>query len=88
MALLLWAGAILCFIAYGLGGGDANLYLAIIIVAVILLTAILNFYQTLKSQSIMGGFKDFIPPETIVIRDGVEEIIDATKLVVGDVIRI
>jgi magnesium-transporting ATPase (P-type) len=36
----------------------------------------------------MGSFKDFIPPETIVIRDGVEQIIDATKLVVGDVIRI
>ena len=88
MALLLWAGAILCFIAYGLGGGDSNLYLAVIIVAIILLTGFMNFYQTLKSQSIMGSFKDFIPPETIVIRDGHEEVIDATKLVVGDVIRI
>jgi len=88
MAVLLWAGSILCFIAYGLGGGDSNLYLAIIIVAIILLTGFMNFYQTLKSQSIMGSFKDFIPPETIVIRDGVEEVIDATKLVVGDVIRI
>ena len=36
----------------------------------------------------MGSFKDFIPPETIVIRNGEEKKMDATKLVVGDVIRV
>lgn len=70
-ALLLWGGAILCFVAYGLGGGDSNLYLAIIIIAIVIITGIISFYQTMKSQSIMDSFKDFIPPETIVIRNGV-----------------
>ena len=36
----------------------------------------------------MGSFKDFIPPETIAIRDGEERKMDATKLVVGDLIRV
>jgi sodium/potassium-transporting ATPase subunit alpha len=36
----------------------------------------------------MGSFKDFIPPETIVLRGGVESKLDATKLVVGDVVII
>ena len=36
----------------------------------------------------MGSFKDFIPPETIVIRNGVEGKLDATKLVVGDIVKV
>lgn len=36
----------------------------------------------------MGSFKDFIPPETIVIRDGIEGKLDATKLVVGDIVKV
>jgi sodium/potassium-transporting ATPase subunit alpha len=70
-SLLLWTGAILTFVAYGLGGGDSNLYIALIIIAIILITGSISFYQTMKSQSIMDSFKDFIPPETIVIRNGI-----------------
>lgn len=36
----------------------------------------------------MGSFKDFIPPETIVVRNGEPRKMDATKLVVGDVVRV
>jgi len=79
--LLLWAGAILVFVAYGLGGGDSNLYLGIVIVSMIFVTSFISFYQSMKSQSIMDSFKDFIPPETIVIRNGIETKLDATKLV-------
>lgn len=87
-SLLLWAGAILVFVAYGLGGGDSNLYLGCIIIAIILITGFISFYQSLKSQSIMDSFKDFIPPETIVIRNGIETKLDATKLVKGDIVRV
>jgi sodium/potassium-transporting ATPase subunit alpha len=70
-ALLLWAGAVLTFVAYAIGNDTSNLYLGLIIAAIILITGFLTFYQTMKSQSIMDSFKDFIPPETIVIRSGV-----------------
>ena len=36
----------------------------------------------------MDSFKDFMPEQTIVIRDGQEKVMDADKLVVGDVIRV
>lgn len=70
-SLLLWAGAILCFVAYALSTSDpSNLYLGIVIAVVNLLSGFMTFYQNLKSENIMGSFKDFIPPETIVIRNG------------------
>jgi len=78
----------LCFVAYGIGHDPSNLYLGIIICVIILITGFLTFYQTMKSQSIMDSFKDFIPPETIVIRNGVESKLDGTKLVVGDVVKV
>ena len=87
-ALLLWAGAILCFIAYAIGKDPSNLYLGIIICAIILITGFMAFYQTMKSQAMMDSFKDFIPAETIVISNGVESKMDATKLVVGDVVKV
>ena len=87
-SILLWAGAILCFVAFGLGKDPSNLYLGVIICAIILITGTLTFYQSMKSRSIMDSFKDFIPPATIVIRDGAESQMDAKKLVVGDVVRI
>ena len=34
----------------------------------------------------MEAFKNFIPPETLVIRDGVQQKMQATELVPGDVV--
>ena len=87
-ALLLWFGAALCFVAFGIGQDYSNLYLGVIICAIVLITGFLTFHQTLKSQAMMEGFKNFIPDSTIVIRNGNEFTIDAAKLVVGDVVKV
>jgi sodium/potassium-transporting ATPase subunit alpha len=69
--LLLWAGGVLCFVAYALAPADpSNMYLGIVLFAIVLGTGFMSFYQNMKSEAIMGSFKDFIPPETIVIRNG------------------
>ena len=68
---MLWIAAILCFMTYGVGKDISNIYLAAIIIAIILISGLLTFYQTMQSQAIMESFKDFIPPETIVIRNGI-----------------
>jgi len=70
-ALLLWSGSALCFVAYILGKDLSNLYLGVIIAAIILTTGAISFNQTMKSQSLMDSFKDFIPPQTIVVRNGI-----------------
>ncbi|CAD8185836.1 unnamed protein product [Paramecium octaurelia] len=88
-AWLLWAGAALCFLAYGLAPEDpSNLYLGIVIMVVNTLTGIITFFQNAKSEAIMDAFKNFIPPETLVIRDGQQQKFPASNLVPGDVVVI
>jgi sodium/potassium-transporting ATPase subunit alpha len=70
-SLLLWGGAALCFAAFGIGKDPSNMYLGVIICVIIMITGFISFWQTLKSQALMDSFKDFIPPQTIVIRNGV-----------------
>lgn len=60
-ALLLWAGAILCFVAFAIGKDPSNLYLGVVICVIVVGTGLLTFYQTMKSEAIMDSFKDFIP---------------------------
>ncbi|CAK59780.1 unnamed protein product (macronuclear) [Paramecium tetraurelia] len=86
-SMLLWVGSILCFIAYGLAPEDpSNLYLGIVIVVVNTLTGVITFFQNAKSEAIMDSFKNFIPPETLVIRDGQQQKLPASNLVPGDVV--
>lgn len=85
-ALLLWIGGILCFVAYGLSNDPSNLYLGIVLIVIVLATSFMTFYQNMKSEAIMSSFKDFIPPQTIVVRDGQQRILNAAELVVGDLI--
>lgn len=88
-ALLLWVGSILCFVAYILDQSDpSNLYLGIVLALVVFITGIVTFFQNAKSDSIMEGFKNFIPPKCTVIRDGREQLIGAIKLVTGDLIEV
>lgn len=86
-ALMLWAGSILCIVAYGLDTSDpSNLYLGIVLCIVVMLTGTVTFLQNAKSESVMEGFKNFIPPKCTVIRDGKEDQVNATKLVTGDIV--
>jgi sodium/potassium-transporting ATPase subunit alpha len=48
-ALLLWAGGILCLVAYGLAGDPSNMYLGVIIFIINVLTGLMSFYQNMKS---------------------------------------
>jgi sodium/potassium-transporting ATPase subunit alpha len=86
-SLMLWAGSALCFIAYGLDQSDpSNMYLGIVLAMVVLISGIFTFFQNAKSESIMEGFKNFIPQKCIVIRDGIEAEIQASKLTTGDIV--
>ena len=75
--------------AYALSPTDpSNLYLGVVLIVIVIATSSMTFYQNMKSEAIMSSFKDFIPPQTIVIREGIERTIDATELVRGDLIKI
>jgi sodium/potassium-transporting ATPase subunit alpha len=52
------------------------------------MTGCFSYYQSSKSAALMAQFKNFIPPRALVIRNGNETAIEASKLVPGDLIRI
>jgi len=88
-ALMLWGGALLCFIAYGLYPDDpSNLWLGVVLAIVVFLTGCFSYYQEAKSAAIMAGFKNFVPPSCNVIRNGSRSKIPATQVVRGDVVEI
>ena len=98
-SLLLWLGAALCFIAYGLGVHQeaqdqtgyldkSNLYLGIVLATVVFITGVFSYGQTSKAASLMDDFKNFIPREALVLRDGEWGKIESRLLVPGDVLKI
>lgn len=93
-ALLLWAGSILCFLAYGIQVGTVdyppldNLYLGVVLAAVVLLTGCFTYMQDRKSSHIMDSFKNMVPEFGTVIREGVKATIPAEDIVVGDLVTI
>jgi sodium/potassium-transporting ATPase subunit alpha len=53
-ACLMWGGAILCFIAYAIASSDpSNLYLGIVIVAILNISTFVEFAQNRKSKALM-----------------------------------
>jgi len=93
-ALLLWLGAILCFVAYTIQAltleepPDDNLYLGIVLTTVVVITGVFSYYQEAKSSSIMEGFANLVPQYALAIRDGEKVTIKAEELVIGDIVEV
>merc|ERR1712180_262501 len=93
-AMLLWFSAILCFLAYGIQASayeeppDDNLYLGIVLSAVVTVTGIFSYYQEAKSAKIMESFKNLVPQYAVVRRDGDKVTITAAELTLGDIVEI
>lgn len=70
--VLLEVGGFLSLLTFLLDTSDpSGLYLAIVLFVITIITVGFNYYQTEKAESLIESFKNFIPPDTIVIRDGV-----------------
>nr|XP_018906490.1 PREDICTED: sodium/potassium-transporting ATPase subunit alpha-like [Bemisia tabaci] len=93
-SMLLWIGAVLCFIAYVIEystDDDApkdNLYLGIVLILVCVITGIFSYTQEAKSSRIMDSFKNMVPQYANVIRDGEKKMVPATELVKGDLVEV
>uniref|UniRef100_A0A3P8R8U2 Sodium/potassium-transporting ATPase subunit alpha n=1 Tax=Astatotilapia calliptera TaxID=8154 RepID=A0A3P8R8U2_ASTCA len=93
-SILLWTGAILCFLAYAIQAatedepaGD-NLYLGIVLTAVVVITGCFSYFQEAKSSKIMESFKNMVPQQALVIREGEKVQINAEEVVAGDLIEV
>merc|ERR1712038_1290365 len=93
-ACLLWLGAILCFVAYSIQASayeeppDDNLYLGIVLSAVVTVTGIFSYYQESKSAKIMEGFKNLVPQYAVARRNGEKITVKAEELTLGDIVEI
>merc|ERR1712235_69718 len=93
-ACLLWLGAILCFIAYSIQATayeeppDDNLYLGIVLTAVVTVTGVFSYYQESKSAAIMESFKNLVPQYALARRDGEKVTIKAEELTLGDIVEV
>ena len=93
-AMLLWLGAILCFIAYGIQASafeeppDDNLYLGVVLTLVVTVTGIFSYYQEAKSAAIMESFKNLVPQTAKVRRNGKIVDIEAKNVTLGDIVQV
>ncbi|KAM9439243.1 sodium/potassium-transporting ATPase subunit alpha-2 [Clarias gariepinus] len=93
-SILLWIGAVLCFLAYGIQfateeePANDNLYLGVVLAAVVIITGCFSYYQEAKSSRIMDSFKNMVPQQALVIRDGEKRQINAEEVVLGDLVEI
>nr|DBA13951.1 TPA: hypothetical protein GDO54_004975 [Pyxicephalus adspersus] len=93
-SILLWIGAILCFLAYGIQIAmedepiNDNLYLGVVLAAVVIVTGCFSYYQEAKSSKIMDSFKNMVPQQALVIREGEKLQINAEAVVVGDLVEV
>ncbi|XP_062861420.1 sodium/potassium-transporting ATPase subunit alpha-1b [Trichomycterus rosablanca] len=93
-SMLLWTGAVLCFFAYGIQAAiddepaNDNLYLGVVLSAVVIITGCFSYYQEAKSSKIMDSFKNLVPQQALVIRDGEKKQINAEDVVLGDLVEV
>uniref|UniRef100_A0A4W4FZC4 Sodium/potassium-transporting ATPase subunit alpha n=1 Tax=Electrophorus electricus TaxID=8005 RepID=A0A4W4FZC4_ELEEL len=91
---LLWIGAFLCFTAFAIQfttenePANDNLYLGIVLAAIVVITGFFSYYQESKSSKIMDSFKNLVPHQALVIRDGEKKSINAEEVVAGDLVEI
>merc|ERR1712038_488364 len=93
-AMLLWLGAVLCFIAYSIQASaleeppDDNLYLGVVLSAVVIITGIFSYYQESKSSKIMESFANLVPQYALCLREGEKITIKADELAMGDLVEV
>ncbi|KAG5841745.1 hypothetical protein ANANG_G00170040 [Anguilla anguilla] len=93
-SILLWIGAILCFLAYSIQAvtedepANDNLYLGVVLATVVIITGCFSYYQEAKSSRIMDSFKNMVPQQALVIREGEKLQINAENVVLGDLVEI
>ncbi|MCF7821464.1 MAG: cation-transporting P-type ATPase [Mariprofundaceae bacterium] len=84
--LLLLAAALLAFFANFLSPGDGYEMIGAALTLVVVLNALVSFYQNHKVEKLMVSFLDYIPKQVALLRNGEKVILDAEEVVPGDVL--
>lgn len=86
MILILLAAAVISFVVALNGHDKVEFFEPLLIVVIVVLNAILGVAQENKARKALDALKKLSAPHARVIRNGAEEVIDASLLVPGDII--
>ncbi|RYD77759.1 MAG: hypothetical protein EOP84_15150, partial [Verrucomicrobiaceae bacterium] len=88
--LMMWFGAVLCFVVFGITNGEdvQTLALGIVLIVVVLVTTTFQTIQEGKSDKVMAALKALAPSTVFVYRDGILQNVPAASLVPGDIVKV
>ena len=88
MILILLAAAVVSFTMICVEQNWGELFEPALILLIVVLNAVMGVYQEGKAERALEALKNMSAPHARVIRDGVEQVIDAADLVPGDIIKL
>ncbi len=88
MIIILIIAAIVSFGVVVVEKNWGELFEPALILLIVILNAIMGVYQEGKAEKALDALKNMSAPHARVLRDGVESVIDASQLVVGDIIKL
>ncbi len=88
MILILIAAAIVSFVIACVEGNPKEFFEPALILLIVVLNAIMGVMQESKAEKALDALKGLSAPHARVIRDGAEQVVDASELVPGDIIRL
>ena len=88
MIVILLLAAAVSFVVACFGHDPMEFFEPVLILLIVVLNALLGMMQESKAEKAMDALKNMSAPHSRVIRDGKEQVIDATQLVPGDIIRL
>ena len=88
MIIILLIAAAVSFVTICAEKNWSELFEPALILLIVILNAIMGVYQEGKAEKALDALKNMSAPHARVIRDGVEQVIDAAELVPGDIIKL
>lgn len=88
MIIILLIAAVISFIIACIEGDPVEFFEPVLILLIVVLNALMGMLQESKAEKALDALKNMSAPHARVLRDGKEQIIEATQLVPGDIIHL
>ena len=88
MILILLAAATISFVIACVEGEPKEFFEPMLILLIVIINAVMGVMQESKAEKALDALKNMSAPHARVIRNGQEQVVDASELVPGDIIRL
>ncbi len=88
MIIILILAAVVSFVVACVEGEPKEFFEPVLILLIVVLNAFMGVIQESKAEKALDALKNMSAPHARVIRDGVEQVIDSSMLVPGDIIKL